>query len=338
MADGTPRDTVTVLSIDGGGIRGLIPALVLAEIEARTGQPLHALFDLIAGTSTGGLLALGLTVPAVSSGGASSGEPRARYSARELAQLYPAEGPRIFDRSLLRTVRTAGGLLEEKYRADGLEAVLEEYFGEARLKDALAEVLMTAYALERREAFFFKRHKARRAPVQNDFSMRAVGRATGAAPTYFEPARVHTEAGQPFSLVDGGVFAGNPAMCAYAEAVARFGGGAARRVLMVSLGTGSLTQPIPHEQAAGWGAAGWARPLLDVVFHGTGSTVDYQLRHLLPEGDYYRFQVQLTEAGDALDDTEPVNLRMLQRHAWRLIEERSEALDALCQRLVAERA
>src|SRR3954464_5298965 len=93
-----------VLSIDGGGIRGLIPALVLAEIERRTGRATAELFDLIAGTSTGGILACGLTCPG--EGG------RPRHSAEELAELYRTEGPRIFDRSLIRRITTAEGLLD----------------------------------------------------------------------------------------------------------------------------------------------------------------------------------------------------------------------------------
>ena len=79
-----------VLSIDGGGIRGLIPALVLAEIERRTGRRIAELFDLIAGTSTGGILASALT--------RRGADDRARYSAEELVELYVTEGPKIFDR------------------------------------------------------------------------------------------------------------------------------------------------------------------------------------------------------------------------------------------------
>ena len=343
MAEPPPRDPIAVLSIDGGGIRGLIPALVGAEIEARTGRPLFALFDLIAGTSTGGLLALGLTAPealadrALSSEEPPGGKP-ARYRARDLAQLYIEEGPRIFQRSLWRRVRTASGLIEEKYADDGLEEVLEAYFGDARLSEALTEVLVTAYAIERREAYFFKRYKARRRPAEHDFPMRAVARATSAAPTYFEPARLEPASGRPFTFVDGGVYAGNPALCAYAEAVEHFNlRQEPRPVLVVSLGTGTLTRPLSYRWATGWGTISWAQPVLDIALHGMDATVDYQLRHLLPMDDYYRFQTRLTEGSDDLDDTSPANLRALRRRAQRLIEQRSDALDALAERLTAER-
>src|SRR5512140_3512850 len=100
---------MNVLSVDGGGIRGVIPAMVLANLERRTGRPTADLFDLIAGTSTGGIIALALTVPGP------DGKPR--WTASDLAQFYVTEGPAIFHHSLVRTLETGLGLLDEKYDA-----------------------------------------------------------------------------------------------------------------------------------------------------------------------------------------------------------------------------
>src|SRR5665809_42463 len=121
-----------VLSIDGGGIRGLIPAKLLAEIERRTEKPVSELFDLTAGTSTGGILTLALAMPA-------EGVPA--WSAQELIGLYEREGPHIFSRSLRHRIRSADGLLDERYPADGLERALDTYFGTARLSEALTEAV-----------------------------------------------------------------------------------------------------------------------------------------------------------------------------------------------------
>jgi patatin-like phospholipase/acyl hydrolase len=96
-----------VLSIDGGGIRGLIPALVLAEIEDRTGRPVAELFDFVAGTSTGGLLACALTRP--------GDDGRPLFTAAEAANLYVEEGPLIFRQSLVRRITSVGGAFEERY-------------------------------------------------------------------------------------------------------------------------------------------------------------------------------------------------------------------------------
>jgi uncharacterized protein len=200
-----------VLSIDGGGIRGIIPAMVLGEIEDRTGKPASELFDLIAGTSTGGILALGLAKPTV-------GSNKPQYKAEELAELYEKEGGRIFSRSVWHRTRALGSTLEEKYPSEGIEGVLDEYFGETRLQDALTNVLVAAYEIERRIPWFFRSERAKER-IDYDFPMKQVARATSAAPTYFEPVKIGAEGSSDYyALIDGGVFANNPALCAYVEA------------------------------------------------------------------------------------------------------------------------
>src|SRR4051812_13124758 len=109
-----------VLAIDGGGIRGLIPALVLAEVERRTGRHMAALTDLIAGTSTGGILACALAKP----------DP---LPAEQIAGIYEQEGPKIFDRSLLKTITSVDGNIDERYDDKGLLAALRKYLGDATL-------------------------------------------------------------------------------------------------------------------------------------------------------------------------------------------------------------
>lgn len=301
---------VRVLSVDGGGIRGIVPALVLADLERRTGRRAAELFDLIAGTSTGGLLALALT------------RPDAR-PAEELVDLYVEEGPRIFGRPLLRRIRTLGGLIEERYATGPLQRALERYLGSTRLSDALTDLLLPAYDLHAREPHFFKSARAREDP-STDALMVDAGLATSAAPTYFEPVLLRER-----SLVDGGVFAANPAMSAYAE-VRRHSPEA--EIFLVSLGTGEQTRRIAHEEARGWGQLDWVRPLIDVIFDGASDAVDYQLRQVL-DGGYVRIQTVLDEASDALDDASAANLRALRRQGERLVAERAADLDAIAARL-----
>src|SRR5450432_3611636 len=268
---------IRILAIDGGGIRGIIPALVLAHIEKLTNRPIASLFDLVAGTSTGGILALGLTIPK------SAGRPL--YAAQEFVDMYEREGPRIFSRSLFRTVSTTDSLFWKKYSSRGIEQVLAEYFGDSRLRDAVTDVLVPSYEIERRFPFFFKSANARRRP-DYDFPARDIARATSAAPTFFEPMRVPTGANsESYTLIDGGVFANNPAACALVEARSTYPHSSSYQV--VSLGTGSLARRLPLGFARYWGAVLWAKPLINAVFDGVSSTVDYQLRRLLPTG-YYR--------------------------------------------------
>jgi patatin-like phospholipase/acyl hydrolase len=307
-----------VLSIDGGGIRGLIPALVLAEIERRTGRRTAEMFDLIAGTSTGGILACGLT--------RRGADGRPMHSAEELAELYKSEGPKIFDRSLVKQVTSLGGLIDERYDDAGLNTALETYLGPTRLKEVLCDVLITAYDIQGRYAFFFRSSRAR-TDDEYDFSLVEAARATSGAPTYFEPVEVTDAAGaRTYPLIDGGVYAVNPAMCAYAEVV---GGGAELEVL-ASLGTGAQTKAYEFDDVKGWGAIEWVRPLIDMVFDGVADTVDFEAATLAGER-YQRFQAELRYASDALDDASASNLRRLEGDAERLIAERTADIEALCE-------
>ncbi|MBA3329004.1 MAG: patatin-like phospholipase family protein [Solirubrobacterales bacterium] len=319
---------MTILSIDGGGIRGIIPALVLADLEARTGRRTAELFDLVAGTSTGGILAAAVAIPGA--------DGRPRHAAADLVALYLEEGPAIFSRSLGHRIDSAWGVLEEKYDDDALTAALRRYLGETRASQALTRVLITAYELQTRAPYFVKSWRAAEDPSR-DLMLWQAARATAAAPTYFEPALVATPGGGPdLSLVDGGVFATNPSLCAFAEA-ARIAPGEPVRI--VSLGTGKLTRPIRHADAAGWGLAQWVRPLIDVIFDGSADTVDYQLDHLLGAERYHRFQVVLDRAGgasDALDDASPGNLQALQDEARRLIATRAADLDHVAELLLED--
>lgn len=320
---------VRVLSIDGGGIRGIIPAAIMAEVERRTRKPIAELFDLIAGTSTGGILALGAAKPA----GA-----KPQYRAEEMVALYETEGARIFYRSPWQIVRTVGGMLDERYPTEGVETVLEEYFGGAMLSESLTDVMVTSYEIERRAPFFFKSWKAK-ASARDEFAMWQVARATSAAPSYFEPAQIRRRAAT-YTLVDGGVVANNPAMCAYVEARKLYPDAA--RFVVVSLGTGNLTRPLPYSQAKEWGLAEWLGPLFNVVFDGVADSVDYQMRLLLSPaakdgpGSYYRLQAVLAEGREEFDDVSRANIRALKMIAHDLIAANSGAIDELCGQLAEE--
>ena len=320
---------VKILALDGGGIRGIIPAMLLAHIESLTGRPIAKLFDLLAGTSTGGILALGLTIPKTTSA--------PLYTAQQFVDMYQREGSRIFSCSPWRRIVAFGNLREEKYSVNGIEAVLAEYFGDARLRDAVTDVLVTSYEIERNFPFFFKSSNARER-TDYDFPARLVARSTAAAPTYFEPMKLPFGTNTDhYTLIDGGVFANNPAACALVEA--RTTHPEATDFLVVSLGTGALIHSLSYNSARTWGVVKWAVPLLNIVFDGVSSTVDYQLRQLLPDcpGEcqrYYRFQTTLDGHNHALDNTSAANITALKGLATGLIEKESDNLEKLCKKLV----
>ncbi len=306
-----------ILSIDGGGIRGLIPSLVLAAIETKTGKAVAECFDLIAGTSTGGILALGFS--------RDDGTGSPRYSASDLAVIYRKRGKDIFSRSLWKGVSSVGGFGDELYAHTGLEGVLEDYFGDEPLGSCLTRTLITSYDIENRQPLFFKSWK----PSHRSVLMRHAARATSAAPTFFEPALVAVD-GATKALVDGGVFINSPVVSAYAEARRLFPDD--NDIVVVSIGTGELVRPIRHREAKDWGRLGWALPLLSCMFDGVADAADYQMRTLLGD-NYIRLQTDLTTASDDMDNVTTGNIENLVHEAKLLIRTNKRKIDTIVRLL-----
>lgn len=345
-----------ILSIDGGGVRGLIPAMILTEIEKRTGKPISESFDLIAGTSTGGILALGLSKD--------DGSGKPEFSAETLSDIYKKDGKKIFPQgtwtSAAYHVWRGFGLTDAIYSHTGLEDMLQKKFGEATLENTLSKVFISAYDIVDGEPIFL---------TSWDDDLKAVklsdaARATSAAPTYFQPhqVKVFYEREQyqqtykkryakekytgailedelvgksvvvkTHTLVDGGVFINSPAVSAYVEARRLFD--PEEDFLVVSLGTGQINPQVTYEEAKEWGMAHWARPLIKFMFDGVSDTTDYQLQQLLPKDRYYRIQTDIDEASGAMDLASEENIVRLIDTAMELIEEKDSVLERLCKLL-----
>jgi len=316
---------MNILSIDGGGIRGIIPAIILSEFERRSGKKIHELFDLISGTSTGGLLALGLTID--------DGQNKAKYTAKDLIEIYENQGQEIFDRNTWHRFRSAGNILEEKYPNHGLVKIVDNYFQDSMLSEALSDVLITSYETERRIPWFFKSINAKKRGPDYNFKIRDVALATTAAPTYFEPHKIVIDGGY-LSLIDGGIYANNPSLCAYVDAVDpdKFGTDE-KDILFVSLGTGQFTRRYEHGKIVKWGLLSWAQPVLNCAFDGMSDTVDYQLSKIVPTSQYFRFQAELTSANDDMDDATPSNIKALKYIAEDIIRVNSAQIDQILNKL-----
>ena len=210
MSDNTKL--TRILSIDGGGIRGVIPGQILVVLEDKLKELDHNpqarigdYFDLIAGTSTGGILACLYLTPQVN-------DPLApRYSAHEVVSFYLERGGEIFHIPWRKRVITAAGLMDEKYPTGPMERALMEYIGDLRLSQLIKPSLIPSYDIEARRAHFFNQDNDRQGNAR-DYLVRDVIRATTAAPSYFEVAQAHSFADDHYPLIDGGVFANNPAM------------------------------------------------------------------------------------------------------------------------------
>jgi hypothetical protein len=326
--------TVRLLSIDGGGIRGIIPAMVLAEIERRTGRRTAELFDLIAGNSIGGILALTLAKPDA------SGEPQ--FSAAEALAIYEEHAAGIFRRRVWHRVPVLSlvvNMLRPKYAADGLEAVLDHYLGGCRLADAVTDVIVGAYDAEHGQPrLFSSRCCGLDGDPNSELLMRDAARATSAAPGFFPPVRLEGEKpGQGSTLIDGAFFAENPGLLAYADVLARQPQGC--DVLLVSLGCGQTRCRVPYPEARQWGFYKWGPHMVRVSLGGASHLIDLELEQLLPPRDgrrrFYRFQHPLEPGQESIDDISPGNLAALKVLARDMIHQESATLDELCGQLTA---
>ena len=306
--------SIKVLSIDGGGIRGIIPAVILNALQARLGQELWRVFDLIAGTSTGGIIALGIGTCC------NGGSP---YSPQRLVELYVENGPAIFHKT--PGVTWLRQFLRPKYSAKPLEATLKKFFREAQFSSAVTPLLISSYDLQSQLPFFFKSHRIASDPTY-DWAAVSIARATSAAPTFFPPLHLSTGK-EDYALVDGGVFVNNPAVAAYAEA--RWLYPDATHFVVISVGTGDRQDRINYDTARKWGLVGWARQIVPVLMDSVSEAVDYELKSM-PGCDYCRLQIDdLQNASPCLDDVRPQNLQALQAVANKYVAANSAKLDEL---------
>lgn len=306
-----------ILAIDGGGIRGIVPGQVLIALEqklqAKSGNPdarLADFFDFFAGTSTGGILSSLYLCPAADNPG------KARFSAQQAVNLYVENGGKIFSASTWKRLESGNGILDEKYDAAELEKALRSYLGDLRLSQLRRPCIVPAYDIQNRRAHFFAQHNPALQGPGYDFLVRDVCRATSAAPTYFETALVKSLTNEAYALVDGGVFANNPALSAYSEVRNAQGNPTAQDMFIVSLGTGGKNEPYPYEAAKDWGAAGWVRPLIDIMMDGASETTDYHLSRVFSASgrsdQYVRVQpADLGAASPAIDNASPANIQAL---------------------------
>ncbi|MCE3007022.1 MAG: patatin-like phospholipase family protein [Bacteroidetes bacterium] len=345
----------TILSIDGGGIRGIIPALVLEALEQKLINQLGRTvaladaFDLLAGTSTGAILACGLA----------HGQPDGSrsYRAADLVSLFQDRGAEIFAPGWSLRKDVVSWFYGPSYSRRGLDRVLRQYLGEQCLSEALNELLITSYDLNNAQAYFFKRHRAR--ADRPDFRLREIAAATSAAPTYFAPYAVQAPDGTHHRFIDGGVCANDPALCAFTEAqkLLTAAGTPDRPILLVSLGTGTSALRF-RPQVARWGDIRWIVPdmtIISLMFDGAREVTQHQLETLFEgstsEGTpiptptpqawkqgicdtYVRINHVLTDRKMArMDNAHPHNLKRLVDHGRGLAQSHSVVLEELAGRL-----
>jgi uncharacterized protein len=358
-----------ILSIDGGGIRGIIPATLLAALEEMAGRPIHALFDGLAGTSTGGIMAMGLVCPQ------QGGAPR---SAAEIRSLYLDRGPLVFplggvgsihrpksgqeapsgvrtqqpDDADLRTrsqhalgfqnvsnifapFGEHGEQGNARYSAAPLEQELRREFGTTRMSQAIKPVAVVSYDFERRKPLIFQGGGIASSHL-GDPEMAVVARATSAAPTYFPGLRYPAPGGRMIHCVDGGEVTNDPSLVGYT--MGRDLSEGREPVVLVSLGTGEADIPEAVDVAQIATNANWPADMAHIwqrIWGGPGS-LNRSLLSTIPELTYIRVQPKLAHGAVAdMDNATPENMDALRRTGEGFVAANRPLLERILQSVSA---
>ncbi|XP_019156573.1 PREDICTED: patatin-like protein 2 [Ipomoea nil] len=319
----TGGNIVTVLSIDGGGIRGIIPAVILAYLETQLQEldgedaRLADYFDVISGTSTGGLVTAMLTAPD------ENGRPL--YAAKDIKPFYLNNGPKIFPQKggwfgeIWVSIRSVFG---PKYDGKYLRSLLKKELKDIRLTDTLTNVVIPTFDIKNLQPVIFSTYQAKRCPKMNAY-LSDVCIGTSAAPTYLpahyfkiQDPKHGTEPPREFNLIDGGVAANNPTLVAMCQVTKQILDNKpdddefspmnpidspSFRVISIGTGAAKNEQKYDSKQAAKWGILSWlvhktSTPLIEVFMQSSADMVDlhnsvvFQTLEYSCENRYLRIQ------------------------------------------------
>ncbi|XP_010269035.1 PREDICTED: patatin-like protein 2 [Nelumbo nucifera] len=311
----TYGNLITILSIDGGGIRGIIPGIILGYLESQLQEldgkdaRLADYFDVIAGTSTGGLVTAMLTAP--------NEKNRPLFSAEDIKAFYLEQCPRIFPQlscPLAPAAKVMKALIGPKYDGKYLHRVVKEKLETTRLHQTLTNVVVPTFDIKNLQPTIFSSYEVKSKPSLDAF-LSDICISTSAAPTYLPAHYFQTQDPdgkvREFNLIDGGVAANNPTLVAMREVTKEITKGSPDffpikpmdygRFLVISLGTGApkAAEKYSAHQAAKWGVMGWlleggSTPLVDVFTHASGDMVDLHIsvvfQALRSEDNYLRIQ------------------------------------------------
>ncbi|KAK6146730.1 hypothetical protein DH2020_020599 [Rehmannia glutinosa] len=327
---------VTVLSIDGGGIKGILPAVILDFLESQLQEldgeevRLADYFDVIAGTSTGGLVTAMLTSPDENN--------RPLYAAKDIKPFYLDNCPKIFPQKhkLFPFGKLLKSLLGPLYDGRHLHSILKEKLKGIKLSQAITNVIIPAFDIKRLQPVIFSTYEAKRSPLL-DANFADICISTSAAPTFLPGHEfvVKDENGnvREYNLIDGGVAANNPTLIAITEVIKQMFNSNIDffrmrpidypRLLTISIGTGAarIDEKYNSKLAAKWGILDWllyggTTPLLEIFNQATADMVDFHtsliFQSLHSDDNYIRIQDDtLTGIENSVDVATKENLERL---------------------------
>ncbi len=347
-------ETRYILSIDGGGMRGIIPAVVLARLdrilrEEGDERPLYSHFDLIAGTSTGALLMLALASPSGKIGLEKEKKEsipvtdeirRGLFRRKEIItrgylspgadpgcfkDIYLANGPRIFPSSFSKKTMLYP-IFQDKYSAAPFEELLRSMLGDLKLSQMLVPSMAVAYDAGEGSGYIMRSWES------HGILAREAARASAAAPLYFSPAEIRErDTGKVHRLIDGGIIANNPALLAYSEARKLYP--EAGRFVILSLST--CRHNYKAEGPMGGGITNWGGPVFKFYTQAAIEHTDI-VAESIKDAEYIRIWEPVLEKRIKLDSVSEENLTALADAGERVADLADSRLRALAGRLREE--
>ena len=330
----------TVLAIDGGGVRGIVPARVLQEIEERTGKPACELFDMIGGFSTGAIVATGLTVPD------DNNPSKPKFTAKQMKEFYFEYAQKIFPEMAFKSLRQLSST--SVYDPKPLEAVLEKHFGDARMNESLTHLFIAATDIKNFKPVLIRHIKGEKDTTPEGWSSmlyKEAVRATTTAPTYF-PAKYYQTNPNPdmpiithrHALIDGGFFGGHMMrrMLTQAKKIAP----PDADIVVVHIGTGNIDNSLSPDEYNKLGPLGLLSKskgsiILTLAMNMTTHDVAADLKDEIGDrfisfNGYIKFQDKKNSPSAPMDDASTANLKKLEKFAEEVIADNDLQLQRLC--------
>ncbi len=346
-----------ILTIDGGGMRGIVPAFILEKmndfLKEKTERPLYSYFDLVAGTSTGALIALGLTSPTeethftreegeeyrvektVTTGRIfrkqhteSLGQIERSADPDNFVALYRENGKSIFlkkeMKGLRKLVDKVNKFFSDKYEIEPYEEFLSSMYGDTELSAALVPTMAVAFNAEGGHEYVFRSWDS------HGYLVREAARASSAAPTYFAPAKfIDRETDEELTLLDGGIIANNPILTAYIEARKLYPDADEYRILSLSTASSVLRMDIDDFSSN----LDWMGPLLS-AYGAANMNISLETAENIKGVKVLRVWKDVLRTHIPLDDTSEEAVNTLLEAAGEIWEDRKDEIRAFLTTMV----
>lgn len=320
------KDFIRILSLSGGGIRGLVTLEVLKYLEEKTGKPISQLFDLVVGSSTGSLISSLLLYPD------ENGQPK--YTASQVSDLYAQHSHMIIDQPWWYKWLTLNGLLGPQYMNAGKKKLLSSKFDGLTLNQLLLPTIIPAYSVKSQLP---RRFYSWRQPDGN-YQLWPLILAATSPPGYFPHVILVSPNNKGFDvLVDSGIYADDPSLVGLSAAVDLV---PEEQFLIISIGTGVYVPAINEVEASHWGKLRWAQDLVDVIMNAQNlnyvETLNiFSEKLITPNVEYHHFDIELPSEAANFIDMSPKNIQALKQAGQQLVNDNQAELDRVAELLTS---